>query len=90
MSTKAQLAQYCADHFPTQFIHSGFQLKTVAISAAISFLVGGLLAWYFKGHGITGVKTDLNNVKTDVENIKNKIFPAAPVGAGTPVASLSN
>lgn len=85
MTTK-QLTQYCADHFPTQFIHSGFQLKTVAISVAVSLLVGGLLGWYFKGRGMTGVKIDLNNVKTDVENIKSKIFPAPVVGAATPVA----
>lgn len=85
MTTKAQLAQYCADHFPTQITHSGASL-TQFIIGGVAVVIAFVLGWYIKGRGMTGVKIDLNNVKTDVENIKSKIFPSTPaVAAATPV-----
>ena len=72
MTTKAQLAQYCADHpvvhtvMSTTFFHA-------AIAVAVSFVVGAGIAWYIRGRGMSGVKIDAANVETEAKAIETKV-----------------
>ncbi len=54
-------------------LHTGVSYMTALISAAVTFVVGGGLGWWFGKRGTAGVQTDLNTVKTDVENLKAKV-----------------
>lgn len=74
MSTKAQLAQYCADHFPvhTQLVHSATWTHDF-ILASITVLVGLGIGWYLKGRGWLGVKIDAGNAVTKVETVGSEI-----------------
>lgn len=82
MATKAQLAQYCADHFPHHIPHfSGVSYMTALVAGVVSLVAGFGLGWYVKGRGVTGVKTDASNavqtVKTDVAAIETAVAPVA-------------
>lgn len=76
MSTKEQLAQYCADHFP---VHSHNVMVHTAtwthdfILAGITILVGLGIGWYLKGRGWLGVKIDAGNAVTKVEAVGSEI-----------------
>ena len=80
MATKAQLAQYCADHFPSQIVNSGISMTHVIIVTGISLLAGFGIGWYFKGRGMTGVKIDMTNaagvVKTDAQKVETAVTAA--------------
>lgn len=80
MTTKAQLAQYCADHFP-HTLHSGTTFMHATIAAVVALAVGFGIGWYVKGRGLTGVKTDLTNAKTavttDVTTLEGKLSAPA-------------
>ena len=66
MTTKAQLALYCADHFPSHIFHTGVTYTHAAIAVVVSLAVGFGLGWYIKGRGLPGFKIDLGNAKTVV------------------------
>jgi hypothetical protein len=90
MATKAQLAQYCADH---PVIHNvplfhGVSTLTELIVGSIAVVIAFTLGWYIRGRGMTGVQIDLNNIKTDVLNLKNKIDPSAPAPISATPAPL--
>ena len=54
-------------------LHTGVSYMTALISAAVTFVVGGGLGWWFGKRGTTGVQADLNVVKADVESLKTKV-----------------
>lgn len=80
MTTKAQLAQYCADHpvthTVTQYIHSGVTMSHAIIAGVVSLLIGFGIGWYVKGRGLTGVKIDATNVVTDAQAVETKVAAA--------------
>ena len=71
MTTKAQLAQYCADHFPpvTHIVHTGIPMLYSIIAVVVSLAAGFGIGWYVKGRGLTGVAIDANNVKAEAEKV---------------------
>lgn len=71
MTTKVQLAQYCADHFPTHTVGTSF--TRVVIATAVAALISFGLGWYIKGRGLAGVKIDLDNAKTVVTTDAQKV-----------------
>lgn len=93
MATKAQLAQYCADH---PVIHNvlvpshpfGVSTLTELIIGSIAVAIAFALGWYIKGRGMAGVQIDVANIKTDVLNLKNKIDPSAPAPISATPASV--
>lgn len=73
MTTKAQLAQYCADH---AHIKQGLSMLNLIISNAVSVLIGAGLGWYIKGRGLQGVKNDTANAVTATENVVTEVKAA--------------
>lgn len=71
MTTKAQLTQYCADHFPVHL--SGVTFMHTVIATVIALAAGFGIGWYVKSRGMAGVKIDLNNAKTVVTTDAQKI-----------------
>jgi len=54
-------------------LQSGVTYMTALITAAVTFVVGGGLGWWFGARGTSGVQTDINTVKADVESLKTKV-----------------
>ena len=73
MTTKAQLAQYCADHPVVHTVMTGMTFTHAAIAVAVSFVVGAGIAWYIRGRGMSGVKIDATNVETEAKAIEAKV-----------------
>lgn len=51
----------------------GFSMLTLVISNLVSAAIAGGGAWYVRGRGFAGVKTDVATIKADVSNLKEKI-----------------
>lgn len=66
MATKQQLAQYCAEHFPSQIFH-GVSIMHAVIASFAALAAGFGIGWYVKARGWFGVKVDATNVVTKVE-----------------------
>lgn len=73
MTTKAQLAQYCADHPSIHTVFTGVSFTRVAIATVVALLAGFGIGWYVKGRGAAGVKIDFDNAKTVVTTDAQKI-----------------
>ncbi len=54
-------------------LHTGVSYMTALISAAVTFVIGAGLGWWFGDRGASGVKADINTVKADVESLKTKV-----------------
>lgn len=68
MTTKVQLAQYCADHFPTHMSH-GVTMFSAFVASSIALAAGFGIGWYIKGRGVAGVQIDASNAKNEVEKV---------------------
>lgn len=67
MTTKAQLAQYCADH--PHIIKTGITYVHALISGLVSFVLGGGLGYYIRGRGLRGVAIDAGNAEAKIASV---------------------
>lgn len=77
MTTKVQLAQYCADHFPQ--ITTGVTNMDIAIAVGITAVVAAGIGYLFGKVGISGIKADIAAIKAKLE--PTPVAVVAPVVA---------
>lgn len=72
-TTPAQLAQYCANHFPQVTHLTGVKPMHAVIVSVVSLVIGACIGWYVKGRGWFGVKVDAGNALTKVETVGTEV-----------------
>jgi hypothetical protein len=63
MSTKAQLAQYCADHFHTH----GVKFLTTVIAVTVATFLGGVIGYIIKAYGFSNSVKAVEAVPSEVK-----------------------
>lgn len=81
MTTKAQLTQYCADHFPqiTHTVTTGITYMDIFIATGIATVVGLGLGYLVGKIGIAGIKADIAAIKAKIEPTPTPVAVVAPV-----------